>query len=663
MAKADASRLMATLRNAPSGAVSEQEMAAIEQALPTFGPTLQTAFTGSAGSAVPSGSTLGGYSMSPPDEGRAKFPPVDVRSQADTRAVVPLLPEARYRWSDEPSDPRSREEVRAQIDQKLREMHGETDELADQGRMGDVSMAHLTPGDVVIPPELIQNDPELQAILQQRFEAAGIDPASRVSGSGVASLNPMTGAEEFGLSRLAKKLRKIIRPVAKAAQFVEGPWQGIASLVDKAGTAYDVAKGRADPSKLLTVMGPGRIGPSIGESIENISKRGDGGFWKGLGKSFSEIPGAFMGGLGSLRDDPMGTVSKLFESQNPEDYIETITDEGDRVYQNKITGEEIKPERYENLMSRSGAGIQALTGGLQGMLFGREGPRYGDEGNIEEIRKWGEYDPETGTSPELPPTFRDKVTGKEYFEDPRIDGGGFLTGGGDRRSTDGSGGGAAGGGAGGDGFISKLLGGLGLGAGAGGGGLGSLGQLAMAGIPAYMLGKLAMDEARRDKGVPLTPLTTMGPTGRYNIEAEIARRMGNARPNPVEFGLLPAGTLPQLSGGRPLPRERLPQPMNYGGGIRAYAGGGDVSVNPDVFVRMNGGINGAGTETSDEIPAMLSDGEFVFNGRSVRGAGSFDMHDNGSGIVSLVPNGRENREKGTNLMYQMMDLFENYANA
>ena len=36
-----------------------------------------------------------------------------------------------------------------------------------------------------------------------------------------------------------------------------------------------------------------------------------------------------------------------------------------------------------------------------------------------------------------------------------------------------------------------------------------------------------------------------------NIEAEIARRMGQPQPNPVEFGLLPAGTLPVLSGGQP----------------------------------------------------------------------------------------------------------------
>ena len=58
------------------------------------------------------------------------------------------------------------------------------------------------------------------------------------------------------------------------------------------------------------------------------------------------------------------------------------------------------------------------------------------------------------------------------------------------------------------------------------------------------------------------------------------------------------------------------------------------------FPRMNGPIEGPGTETSDDIPAMLSDGEFVFTAKAVRGAG------------------RGSREEGMNTMYQMMRQFE-----
>ena len=85
-----------------------------------------------------------------------------------------------------------------------------------------------------------------------------------------------------------------------------------------------------------------------------------------------------------------------------------------------------------------------------------------------------------------------------------------------------------------------------------GGGLGDALKMGGIGALAASLGKLAYEDAKKQTGVPLTPLTTMSPTGRYNIEAEIARRTGQPTPNPVEFGLLPAGTIPELSGGKPV---------------------------------------------------------------------------------------------------------------
>jgi len=54
-------------------------------------------------------------------------------------------------------------------------------------------------------------------------------------------------------------------------------------------------------------------------------------------------------------------------------------------------------------------------------------------------------------------------------------------------------------------------------------------------------------------------------------------------------------------------------------------------------------VEGPGTERSDDIPAMLSDGEFVMNARAVRGAD---------------PSGRGNRYAGANNLYNMMRNFE-----
>jgi hypothetical protein len=103
------------------------------------------------------------------------------------------------------------------------------------------------------------------------------------------------------------------------------------------------------------------------------------------------------------------------------------------------------------------------------------------------------------------------------------------------------------------------------------------------------------------------------------------------------------------------------------GGIMAFAAGGAVAMqeggemDPSKFPPMDGDINGAGTETSDDIPAMLSDGEFVMTARAVRGAGTYDMNQDNKGIITLTPSMEENRERGMDLMYKVMDAFSGQA--
>jgi hypothetical protein len=57
-------------------------------------------------------------------------------------------------------------------------------------------------------------------------------------------------------------------------------------------------------------------------------------------------------------------------------------------------------------------------------------------------------------------------------------------------------------------------------------------------------------------------------------------------------------------------------------------------------LRGGGSSLGPGTETSDSIPAMLSDGEFVMTAKAVRGAGG------------------GNRREGARKMYEAMDRLE-----
>ena len=64
----------------------------------------------------------------------------------------------------------------------------------------------------------------------------------------------------------------------------------------------------------------------------------------------------------------------------------------------------------------------------------------------------------------------------------------------------------------------------------------------------------------------------------------------------------------------------------------------------EAFPRMNGPISGPGTETSDDIPAMLSDGEFVVNAKAVRGVGKLNGADGSK---------EEQRRNGARMMYAL----------
>ena len=90
----------------------------------------------------------------------------------------------------------------------------EAEALSMMGRGGDTELAHLEPGDVVVPPQLLDADPMLADVLEERMIMAGVDPTSRVAGLGIASLNPNTGLEEFGFfKKLGKSVKKVVKKV------------------------------------------------------------------------------------------------------------------------------------------------------------------------------------------------------------------------------------------------------------------------------------------------------------------------------------------------------------------------------------------------------------------------------------------------------------------
>jgi hypothetical protein len=87
-----------------------------------------------------------------------------------------------------------------------------------------------------------------------------------------------------------------------------------------------------------------------------------------------------------------------------------------------------------------------------------------------------------------------------------------------------------------------------------------------------------------------------------------------------------------------------PRYMNEGGIASMFPPSTSVlQMNRGGYPRKTGQISGPGTETSDDIPAMLSDGEFVVTAKAVRGIG------NGS------------RREGAKKLYRMMHAMEKKA--
>jgi hypothetical protein len=155
-------------------------------------------------------------------------------------------------------------------------------------------------------------------------------------------------------------------------------------------------------------------------------------------------------------------------------------------------------------------------------------------------------------------------------------------------------------------------------------------------------------EQNPDKYV-YTPNIRTAPVGPYDpnttspneVNMIRTRQFGDARQTPYD-----SFTAPTMGGRTPSGiSSALPQPYNTADMYdfmrprRAYAAGGITQAYP----RRTGGISGPGTGTSDDIPAMLSDGEFVLTAKAVRGAG------------------KGSRREGAKKLYRMMHALEKKA--
>ena len=135
----------------------------------------------------------------------------------DDNQVIDVLQEA----VQKETDPETKAELQRRLNQYLQSMTAPASPMAQEvkalGMGEDTELAHVRPGEVILPPEFF-SDTKFESVVENKFKQAGIDPEQAVVGSGIASLNEITGLPQYGFfKKIGKSLKKIVKKVAPIA--------------------------------------------------------------------------------------------------------------------------------------------------------------------------------------------------------------------------------------------------------------------------------------------------------------------------------------------------------------------------------------------------------------------------------------------------------------
>ena len=422
--------------------------------------------------------------------------------------------------------------------------------LAALGRNEDTYLAHVAPDEMIVPAQVLRDNPLLKTYVLNSISKYGVDPNKYIVGNGDMDLNPLTGLPEFGfLSKVFKKIKKVVKKVAPVAGalLVPGVGGALGAGLSQVGTALGIPSG-------------------IGSSVLG-------------GKGILDRAAAIRGGIGGFFNRGKTTVQ-------PGDSLSSIAKKSGVSVQDLIAA---NPQIANPDLIQAGMKIN-IPGGT-GRFFGGT-PGQSRLGTIEDfikgktsdpVRQGGFLEGVMGGTPGQSQIGMIEDTLRGRPSDPV-------------RQNQQSG-------------IGGLFGGL-----AGG----NLTIPALYGLASYY-------GAKRDEGgLAATPATTMDQLGRYQIAQNLGT--GGSR---EDFGLLPA-----------------PKALKF-------AEGGVAELD----MRQGGESAGPGTGTSDDIPAMLSDGEFVMTAKATRGAGAYNVKTSKGGI-ELVKTSSPSREAGVKNMRKLMKTFE-----
>lgn len=513
------------------------------------------------------------------------------------------------------------------------------DRMARMGREGDTFVVHASKEEVLVPKEVAEKNPELVGQIKQAIAAEGADPEAYVVGSDRNSINPYTGQREFFLKKLVKGIKKVFKKAAKVILPV-----ALNFFVPGLGTIASAAIGAG--------IGGLIQGESLGQALKSAAL---GGITAGVASGISgAISGeGFMTGLkGGLPASYSGQGLKgafpsasdfaLRKSGDPmfmgtgfagtEKYSNLVTDQAaklanatkpfdtvGRIDELKAAGLKEANATTIALQEAKTANALAATAAKPSLLG--TAAKYGIP-SLLAMGAAGGFDPIPASEIDIEGFDETDTSETRLAENPDIYSTGVPT-----KAP---------------GYITPS-------------------QAIYSGQPLTTAAYLP-SQGTYNPIVPSATYASLTPSGAGTMVPSSGGASTYVPPAPVTI----PGYDPTVTGMRPAPLYGVDaqgnpiyspyiepiRPASYvEPEVQMAAAGGPMTMNRegqrnmalDQFPRRTGQIQGPGTETSDDIPAMLSDGEFVMTARAVRGAG------NGS------------REQGFKKMYDIMRAFEGGA--
>ena len=575
------------------------------------------------------------------------------------------------------------------------------DQLAEFGRYEDQYMVHAAHGETVIPMEVFRKNPILKENIYKQMRDMGLEPERYVVGSDFNSINPVTGQPEFFLKKLVKGVKNVFKGVKKVFKVVApivmtavltpfvGPIAagaitgGITSLV-QGGDLKDALKmaaiGGATAGVFKGIQGAAGAAKSGGNIFTGakegfMAARGVSPFAAGAATGPTQTATAVKTALESsdkvladLVDSPLDTLGQVDPVTDPLTGVPVIRDapvtpglvtdatgpsavppqlgSGTPTTTATVTPFDttlgLDPTKQQTFASVIDAGTPTTTTSATTEIprnpytvkddpFFRSlsgGPQTPDPilGQTDTLTRTGSA---VGTSPATvadaaatapirattPIDAVQRILGVDEFKGQRDILGGlkdlFLPGG-TRTEAE----------------IRRILADRGI---------TEANNPALFKSELVRLARRGLVERALPLGIAALGVSSLTEEEPENVAIETLTEnplIGDRRYSPGTFLPRPTYTIATLG-----PDDFVvPSSSSVYKPVPGAAQGGGIDEN--IFPRMNGPIEGPGTETSDDIPAMLSDGEFVMTAKAVRGAG------NGS------------RQQGMRNMYDMMSNFE-----